>query len=177
MRVATGGLLMLNRRLVAAALALCTFPAGGCQSITTCSDSCGRGGSMAFQKYDCSCDGVCGQCCGGTAGCDDKCGCDSACGGCDGACDSACEGGPLRRLLGCMSCTGCGECYWNEWHNDPPSLCEPCNRCGQYVGAGNMGYYRAPYRHDGFVAKDSSNVSPLDIADLPTDDAEEETLR
>jgi hypothetical protein len=24
--------------------------------------------------------------------------------------------------------------YWSEWHNDPPRCCDPCNRCGQWVG-------------------------------------------
>ena len=155
---------MLNRRFVAAALALCTLAAAGCQSVTRCGDDCGRGCSMAFQKYDCSSDNVCGQCCGG-----DSAACGEACGGCD----SACEGGTLRRILGCMGgCTGCGECYWNEWHNDPPALCEPCNRCGHYVGPGSAGYYRAPYRHDGFVANKSSSAAPLEVAD-----ATEETLQ
>jgi hypothetical protein len=155
---------MLNRRLVAAALALCILAAAGCQSITSCGDSCGRGCSMAFQKYDCSCDGVCGQCCGGSTECADK---------CDGACNGPCEGGPLRRLLGCTSCTGCGECYWNEWHNDPPSLCEPCDRCGHYVGRGATGHYRAPYRHDGYVAEQTSAVPPLEVAEQPADVTEE----
>ncbi len=150
---------MHYRRFVAAALALHILAAAGCQSITGCGESCGRGCSMAFEKYDCSCDGVCGPCCDQATGCGDKC-------GCDGTGDSACEEGPLRRLLGCMGgCTGCGECYWNEWHNDPPTVCEPCNRCGQYVGPGSMGYFRAPYRHDGYLAKKTSSVPPLEVAE------------
>jgi hypothetical protein len=24
--------------------------------------------------------------------------------------------------------------YWSEWHNDPPRCCDPCNRCGEWVG-------------------------------------------
>jgi hypothetical protein len=117
---------------------------------------------MAFQKYDCSCDGVCGQCCGG-----DK----SACGsGCDSACNDGCcgesqGGGLLGDLFGC---TGCGECYWNEWHNDPPRVCEPCDRCGNYIGPGGVGYYRAPYRrHDGFVVSKPAVAQPLEVAEKP----------
>jgi hypothetical protein len=162
---------MLNRRFVAAALALSIAAAAGCQSVTSCGDSCGRGSSMAFQKYDCSSDNVCGQCCGESTACGAAC-------GCDGACDSACDGGLLRRILGCTyGCTGCGECYWNEWHNDPPSVCEPCNRCGHYVGPGSTGYYRAPYRHDGFVSQKMQSLPPLEVAEEPADEAEEESLR
>ena len=63
-------------------------------------------------------------------------------------------------------CTGCGELYWNEWHNDPPSVCEPCDRCGNYIGPGSAGYYRAPYRrHDGFVESKHSAVRPLELAE------------
>jgi hypothetical protein len=40
-------------------------------------------------------------------------------------CSALCGGG------GC----GCsGELYWCEWHNDPPRCCDPCNRCGQWIG-------------------------------------------
>lgn len=66
-------------------------------------------------------------------------------------------------------CTGCGECYFHEWQNDPPSVCEPCDRCGNYTGAGSTGYYQAPYRrHDGFVANSKpTNLPPLELAENP----------
>jgi hypothetical protein len=132
---------------------------------------------MAFQKYDCSCDGVCGQCCGGDSCCgNDACGCGNKCdNGCGGGCDSGCAecDPPVRRCLNRLfGCNGCGECYWNEWHNDPPSVCEPCNRCGQYIGPGQLGYYQAPYRrHEGVIAKAPSNLPPLELAEQVEDPA------
>jgi hypothetical protein len=45
---------------------------------------------------------------------------------------------------GLFGCTGCSsELYWCEWHNDPPRCCDPCDQCGNWIGAG----YRAPYAH------------------------------
>jgi hypothetical protein len=29
---------------------------------------------------------------------------------------------------------GCGEHYWNEWHNDPPDTCDPCDDWGNFTG-------------------------------------------
>jgi hypothetical protein len=158
---------MLNRFRFAAALAVC-LACGGCRGVMNCGEDCGRGCSMAFQKYDCSCDGVCGECCVDASGCDSQCG--SACGnGC-----AECEP-PVRRCLNRLfGCNGCGECYWNEWHNHPPSLCEPCDRCGNYVGPSQRGPYQAPYRrHDGFGAA-PAELPPLEVADpaeLPVDDS------
>src|SRR5688572_24843085 len=115
---------MVNRLNVAAALVFCLAAGVGCQSAMTCGDDCGRGCSRAFEKYDCSCDGVCGQCCGA-----DQCGCQDGCAGGDCSGNSCDCDPPLRRMM-CKicGCTGCGECYFNEWINDPPALCEPCNR-------------------------------------------------
>jgi hypothetical protein len=46
---------------------------------------------------------------------------------------------------GCCDCGGCScEMYWSEWHNDPPQCCDPCDRCGNWIGPGG---YRAPYAH------------------------------
>ncbi len=44
------------------------------------------------------------------------------------------------RLLAHYRCThymdcGCGEFYWSEWFNDPPACCDPCSRCGRFIGA------------------------------------------
>jgi hypothetical protein len=114
---------------------------------------------MAFQKYDCSCDGVCGQCCGGACGS----GCDSACD--DGCCGDSQGEGLMGKLFGC---TGCGECYWNEWHNDPPPLCEPCDRCGNYIGPGSVGHYRALYRRvEGLAESRPAIAQPLELAERP----------
>lgn len=144
---------MKNRWLAVIAAAACCVSGAGCQSVTGCGDGCGA--SLAFQKYDCACDGVCGECCSGGG----QCGCQSGCGGCD----SACGGGLMGALCGC---TGCGELYWNEWHNDPPTVCEPCDRCGNYKGPGGSGYYRAPYRRGDFmVAKPPAAARPLEVAE------------
>jgi hypothetical protein len=164
---------MKSRQLLASALAFCCAASSGCLAVSNCDGGCGRGCSMAFQKYDCSCDGVCGECCG-----DARCGCDD---GCAGGCDSACDP-PLRRLMGRMcGCTGCGECYWNEWHNDPPRVCEPCDRCGDYRGPGRLGYYQAPYRRQDFYAgteepQTTSRVPPLELAEEPADEIDDEFL-
>ena len=130
---------MLDQLRVAAALAACCFVCPGCRSVMDCGDGCQRGNSLAFSKYDCSCDDACGGAkCGGSTSC-----------GCKGAGDNCGCGGDksrwrlLDRICGCH---GCGEWYWNEWHNDPPMVCEPCDHCGSYIGPGQPGYYRAPYR-------------------------------
>jgi hypothetical protein len=54
----------------------------------------------------------------------------------------------------CGGCSGCSsEAYWCEWHNDPPRCCDPCDRCGNWIGpssgCGCNGYggYSAPYDH------------------------------
>jgi hypothetical protein len=75
----------------------------------------------------------------------------------------------MSRLCGC---TGCGELYWNDWHNFPPARCEPCDCLGNYVGPGSPGYYRAPYRrHEGFVAQEhDATVEALELAG-PSDEA------
>jgi hypothetical protein len=159
---------MINRLSLAAALTFYCAAGLGCQSVMNCGDDCGRGCSMAFQKYDCSCDGVCGPCCGGDAcGCENN--CDSGCAECDP---------PVRRCLNrLLGCSGCGECYWSEWHNDPPSVCEPCNRCGQYIGPGHVGYYQAPYRrHEGMIAKGPSNLPPLELAERVEDPAGDDSM-
>ena len=121
-----------------------------------CGQGCapGRGASLAFTKYDCSCDGACGACCSGAH-------CGSAVDGCDSYRDAA-NAGCLGRAL---ACHGCGELYWNEWHNAPPALCQPCDCLGNYTGPGAAGYYRAPYRrHDALTAGASWGQPPLELA-------------
>ena len=59
-------------------------------------------------------------------------------GGCCGpmACGPVGCGGPV--ILGgnaCGdSCNGCGERYFDEWINHPPSCCDPCDSCGNHDG-------------------------------------------
>ena len=82
------------------------------------------------------------------------------CGGCEGGCDSCAR--PCFPLLGkifnglnaikrcivchgCASgCSGCGERYSSEWHNDPPGCADPCDGCGNWTGC-RGGVYQAPY--------------------------------
>ncbi|MEM6330634.1 MAG: hypothetical protein AAF790_10335 [Planctomycetota bacterium] len=110
-----------------------------------CGPQCGPGGcgpSCGCEEPQCGCEEP-------ACGCEEPaCGCEPACGG-DGGCGQAC-GGKKRlfgRLLSCFS--GCGGCdkelYWSEWHNDPPRCCDPCDKCGNWVGPGAG--YRAPYAH------------------------------
>ncbi len=47
--------------------------------------------------------------------------------------------GPLSwvfGLLGIGGCAhgGCGEIYWGDFHGDPPDVCDPCDRFGNYTG-------------------------------------------
>jgi hypothetical protein len=163
---------MLNRLGVAVALAFWCAAGLGCRSMMQCGDGCaegcGRGSSLAFSKYDCSCDGVCGECCGGEK-CDCCEPCDGGVDGRDGCCGAGCGGDKSRwRLLDRIcGCHGCGELYWSEWHNDPPALCEPCDCLGNYTGCGAAGCYRAPYRRpDELVSAGRQSAPPaLEVAD------------
>lgn len=139
-------------------ICICTGPAGGCEASCGCATECGCGVG-------------CGPGCGCGTGCEPGCGCGADCGcgaevgcGCEPACGCGGGGCGLRghwlggvffgsccgRLVQsfdrlCGGCSGCsGEVYWNEWHNDPPSCCDPCDRCGNWTGPG-YGGYRAPY--------------------------------
>jgi hypothetical protein len=82
---------------------------------------------------DCGCHGG-GGCASGNCG-----------GGCtDGSCGASCGRGghnlcgfnPFRAIFNVFHCSsGCGEFYFDEWINDPPDRCDPCDECyGNYVG-------------------------------------------
>jgi hypothetical protein len=139
---------------------------GGC-------DQCGGGGCDACGGgYDDACcntghdEGCCNDACCDDACCDDGC-CDDGCGSCGGACwGDDCHRGRCKPwcLLG-----GCGEFYWNEWFNDPPDCCDPCDCCGNningmftrrhagpeycddYHGYGQGGYHGGGYQGEGTV--------------------------
>jgi hypothetical protein len=67
-------------------------------------------------------DGSCGGCAGGQCGA-------GVCGG------SRCCVQPLRSFWNLLTCSsGCGEFYFNEWINDPPDRCDPCDDHGSYIG-------------------------------------------
>lgn len=46
------------------------------------------------------------------------------------ACGSGCGDG----------CNGCGERYFDEWINHPPSCCDPCDSCGNHGGHTGHGF-------------------------------------
>ena len=61
--------------------------------------------------------------------------------GCAGPCAPC---GPLSAVLSLFHpltwCgSSCGECYLGDFHGDPPECCDPCDRCGNFVGAGAGG--------------------------------------
>src|SRR5688500_5331927 len=122
---------LMNRLVCVVATAVLLTAAGsGC----CCMDryyygDCPRTGLFGFG-------GRCGDCtgatetgcadghCGGGGACND---CATApCGGC-GNCD-LCSLTPLRTLFNAFRCSsGCGEFYVDEWINDPPDKCDPCD--------------------------------------------------
>ena len=75
------------------------------------------------------------------------------CGDCDTPCEQSCDpcpavccfpnplrwfGSMFRRACCCDS--GCGELYWGGWCSYPPT-CDPCDRCGHWVGDEGHGCY------------------------------------
>ncbi len=50
----------------------------------------------------------------------------------------------FSRFHGCNSCgSGCGEVYWHDWINHPPT-CDPCDSCGHWNGIPGQHAARAP---------------------------------
>ncbi|MEQ8790760.1 MAG: hypothetical protein RIC55_30965 [Pirellulaceae bacterium] len=48
-------------------------------------------------------------------------------------CGGACMSGPLQMARQMATCgAGCGNLYINEWINDPPDRCDPCDDCGNW---------------------------------------------
>ena len=41
-------------------------------------------------------------------------------------------------------CEDCGEQYCHEWFSDPPACCDPCDRCGNYMGPRHHGQHYGP---------------------------------
>lgn len=130
----------------------CTGPVGCGDASCGCATECGCGVGC---EPGCGCGAYYG--CGAGCGTEIGCGCEPACGYPAGGCGGrpcwlggiffgSCCGKFVQsfdRL--CGGCSGCSsEVYWNEWHNDPPSCCDPCDRCGNWTGPG-YGGLRAPY--------------------------------
>lgn len=131
-----------------------------------CSDgSCGIGPGCGCAEPACGCDVGCGMESGCTIGCGD--------GACGGGCGDVCGCDKptcgvlysvkyaLGSVAGCVlspffACGGCdGELYWSEWHNDPPRCCDPCDKCGNWIGP--AAGYRAPYDHPYGVARETGS--------------------
>lgn len=124
----------MNRVVCAAlaALALSAFGSGCCCMDRYYYGDCARpamwgrygGGGVSDGCADGSCHG--GSCNAPACSTPD-------CGDC-GRCDLCCFN-PLRSLFSAIHCSsGCGEFYYDEWINDPPDACDPCDDCGNYVG-------------------------------------------
>lgn len=76
-------------------------------------------------------DGACGGGCA-SGSCGEGCG-DPTCAGC-ADCHVCCIS-PIRNLWYLLNCSnGCGEYYFDEWINDPPDACDPCDDYGCYTG-------------------------------------------
>ena len=135
----------------------------GCSSMH-CGDRCGYGSPYAGMKYECACE-TCGPNCGPSCG-EHACGCAEPTCGCE--CGDQC--GNSRGWCSSLfrrGCNGCGELYWNEWFNDPPTACEPCDCRGNYIGPGEMGYYQASYLHDAPYSESAPTaLPPLEVAPL-----------
>ncbi len=110
-----------------------------------------KGPNCCASEPGCGCEPTCG--CEPSCGCEPTCGCELG-GGCGSCCDNG-GGGPLwglryaarsilKPLCGCGGCGG--ELYWSEWHNDPPACCDPCDRCGNFIGPS----YGGNYGHGGY---------------------------
>jgi hypothetical protein len=152
--------------MAAACAAVLLVSFSGCRTVgcgdacdAKCGDCCRDGRSMAFAKYDCSCD-----CCNSGYGYGACCG-NCGCGG-----DPAARRPVLGRLCGCF---GCGPLYWNGWFNDPPPLFEPCDGCGNYVGCGCCGNHcsTCAAANGMTAAATDPAVPPLEVAENADDPA------
>lgn len=119
---------------------------GCCDAGCGCEIGCGCEDECCVDPGCCADDCCADPCCGADA-CGDVCGCGDCC-----RPGAACLynvkyalGKLFGGLVGCCGCSGC-DVYWNEWHNDPPRCCDPCDKCGNWVGPSSSGY-RAPYDH------------------------------
>jgi len=58
------------------------------------------------------------------------------CGTCN-PCDHCSWLSRCGKLFGCHDCgpeLGCGETYWGDWYENPPSRCDNCDQCGNWTG-------------------------------------------
>jgi hypothetical protein len=123
---------MIKHLLAAALAAVLAAVATGCCYSHNCG-SCNQCGGCGSCNECGSCGGGCGNCGSCNGGCNQGCG---QCGNCGG---SECPFGWLESLFHCHcadsycgSCQGCGENYFCDWYNCPPTP-DPCC-CGCYCG-------------------------------------------
>lgn len=160
---------MVGRILLSCVVAIAAAGSSGCCRLSRCKPCCDICADCGVPECGCP-DAACGcpdAACGcpdAACGCPDAaCGCpDAACGcptdcgtvTCGSGCSSSCNDCPIfgclgRLFGGCLSgcCGGCsGELYYDEWCNDPPAPCDPCDAYGNHVRGGSR--YRAPYRRN-----------------------------
>ncbi len=113
----------------------------GCGVADTCA-SCG------VADYDPSC-GVADASCGVADGCGSGVGCGTPVLG---------NGRVLQRLRNLICGVGYGgsETYYSEWHSDPPSQCENCDRHGNYTGGSQ---YNGANRRRRYITEQHQNLS------------------
>ncbi|TWT77009.1 hypothetical protein Pla123a_24360 [Posidoniimonas polymericola] len=113
---------------------VCTGSDGCCDASCGCEVGCGCEADCAVDPGCCAEPGCCADPCCGADACGDVCGCGDCCRP-GAACLYNVKYALGKLFGGLVGCSGCdGEIYWNEWHNDPPRCCDPCDKCGGWVG-------------------------------------------
>jgi hypothetical protein len=149
---------MSKHALLAVAAAILLSTSSGCVWWRHCWGSWAYYGACDSCGYCDNCPpGPCGGCHEPFSGCcNDGCGSYDSCGGCcNDCCDDCCH--PFAFLhhlfhspgpLGCCDypCQGCGEKYYCDWINSPPT-CEPCDCCGNYTGCDPRPCYQQSPRY------------------------------
>ena len=147
-----------NVAILAPLLGLMVF-AGGC----CCVQPCATG-----MMYDSGCDSGCNTSYDSCDDCDSACdvSCEQPCGTCcTSSCTMCCIPNPLHLIGGlvgglvqkaCCCDSGCGEMYWGGWHNYPPT-CDPCGRCGEWIGDEGVGCYEGCSSPGGYCANCQGN--------------------
>lgn len=157
---------------------LATLLAGALVVSQGCCGVCGPCNQGCFDSPPCgmTCGATCGAAC---SPCDEGCG---PCGDCGPCGYGACEGGPIRWVLGvlgihCGGCDGgCGECYRGDWCSDPPA-CDPCDRCGNYMGGGAAEYAPGSCPTCGGQASMTRQTPNRAVASAPRKTAQSQAVR
>ncbi len=146
---------MFNRWMLAGLLA--AVAAGtGCHGMGRAGLLCpgGPGCDPTYCPAPCTtaCGPACGPACptGCEVACEDPCGAE-----CCPPCPPCHPTGPLTWIFGLLSwrpCwdAGCGEWYWGDWCSHPPHCCDPCDRCGNWIGSSPGTGYSSAYPAVGY---------------------------